>query len=142
MTKIIRGHHLLCVHGFQGKGYSPEFVEKMAEIVEQFRNAEKDFPILVRADFDEACFSCPNQGESICEASPNSQVHVTGMDKKVFRKLGIKENNIYLKSELLKRTIENVEPDDLDYICKDCSWLSYGMCKQGIGKLKEDGLSL
>ncbi|PIU52192.1 DUF1284 domain-containing protein, partial [Candidatus Desantisbacteria bacterium CG07_land_8_20_14_0_80_39_15] len=28
----IRAHHLLCVLGFQGLGYSPEFIKKMTQV--------------------------------------------------------------------------------------------------------------
>ena len=60
MSRILRGHHLLCVHGFKGMGYSPSFVEKMKEIVADIRNPEKDFDIKVVAGFDEACLACPH----------------------------------------------------------------------------------
>jgi uncharacterized protein len=132
----LRGHHLLCVHGFRGMGYSPEFVEKMREIVEEIRNEEKDFFIKVVVALDDACFTCPHHGEATCEADPNSEEHVTSMDRKVLEHLGIEQNGVYLKSELLQLTARKVHPDDLDDLCHGCSWLQYGVCKEGIANVR------
>ncbi|GGJ76547.1 hypothetical protein GGR02_002866 [Anoxybacillus voinovskiensis] len=133
----LRGHHLLCVHGFRGMGYSPSFVEKMKEIVRDIREEEKETLIQVVVALDEACFSCPHHGESTCQADTTSNDHVVSMDKKVLTHLGLEENAVYLKSELLRLTAKKVRPDDLDYLCANCSWLSYGVCKEGIAHLRQ-----
>ena len=77
----------MCVHGFQGMGYSPEFVNKMETIVEKIRDDQIDFPIKVEAAFDDACMACPNKGKTICEASEGSNEHVLSMDKRSFTNL-------------------------------------------------------
>nr|WP_100402967.1 DUF1284 domain-containing protein [Bacillus sp. FJAT-42315] len=137
MMKQMRGHHLLCVHGFRGMGYSKEFIETMTEIVDDIRDEQKDFMIRVVVGFDEACFSCPNKGDTICEASPTSQQHVTTLDKNVIRHLGLGKNGVYRKSDIMRRTAERVDPEDLDFLCEGCSWLSAGVCKEGVRQLKE-----
>lgn len=136
MSLVLRGHHLLCIHGFRGMGYSPGFVEEMQKIVELMRDEKKDFPIRVVADLDHACSACPNKGSIICEASADSNEHVITMDQKVIHQLGLVEGEAYKKSHLIQLTAEKVTPSDLDYICKGCSWLSYGVCKEGITALK------
>nr|WP_246017779.1 DUF1284 domain-containing protein [Mesobacillus subterraneus] len=138
MEKVMRGHHLLCVHGFRGMGYSPEFVRKMESIVEGIRDPDQDFYIKVVAAFDDACMACPHRGREICEASEGSNEHVLSMDGKVIHHLGLVPGESYLKSDLLKMTAEKVKPDDLEYLCKNCSWLSYGVCKEGIAQLREN----
>ncbi len=136
MNRILRGHHLLCVHGFKGMGYSPDFVHNMDRIVKNIRNDSIDFTITVVAAFDDACLACPNRGETECEAGAGSNEHVLGMDEKVIRHLGLEPGKSYKKSELLALTAEKVEPSDLDYLCARCSWLSQGVCKEGIVQLK------
>ncbi len=136
MGKVLRGHHLLCVHGFRGMGYSPAFIEKMREIVTDVRNDRKDFGIRTVAAFDDACMMCPNKGKTRCEANENSQEHVLSMDEKVLHHLGLQEGKEYKKSTLLAITAAKVTPDDLDYLCEGCSWLSYGVYKEGIADLK------
>lgn len=137
MERTLRGHHLLCVHGFRGMGYSPEFVRKMESIVKDIRDPAQDFYIKVAAAFDDACMSCPHRGIEICEASEGSNVHVLSMDGKIIRHLGLEPGKKYLKSHLVKLTAEKVQPDDLDYLCRGCSWLPYGVCKEGIADLRK-----
>ncbi|MBO8177886.1 MAG: DUF1284 domain-containing protein [Bacillus sp. (in: Bacteria)] len=137
MKRTLRGHHLLCVHGFQGMGYSPAFVEKMSEIVQDIRNDRLDFPIRVIEGLDEACRACPHHGIGRCEASEQSDAHVRFLDRNVIEHLGLEKGKEYPKSLLIALTATKVRPEDLDSLCKGCSWLSYGICKQGIQKLRE-----
>ncbi|MDQ0253326.1 hypothetical protein J2S74_000698 [Evansella vedderi] len=137
MERILRGHHLLCVHGFQGMGYSPEFVKEMDAIVKDIRNKEKEFQIKVVKDLDDTCQACPHNGGSICIANEGSDDHVKSMDGRVIEHLGLIENKSYSKSILVEWTARLVQPDDLDHLCKGCSWLQYGVCKEGIARLKD-----
>jgi uncharacterized protein len=141
MKRILRGHHLLCTHGFQGMGYSTEFVKVMADIVGEIRNEELDFPIQVVQSFDDACQACPHKGESACEKSADSNDHVLSLDSKVLHHLGLKHGDVYMKSALISITAQKVKPEDLDHLCEGCSWLGYGVCKEGIGKLRENVLA-
>jgi uncharacterized protein len=122
---------------FQREGYSPEFVEVMKEIVADIRNEGADYPIRVVQGFDEACQVCPHKGESRCVKSIDSHEHVLSMDKRVIGHLSLQAGETYMKSDLVKRTADKVEPDDLDRLCAGCSWLEYGVCKEGIRELKE-----
>lgn len=138
MTKrLLRGHHLLCVHGFQSMGYSPDFIAKMSEIVEEIKDSTIDLPIQVIAELDDVCFCCPHKGVGYCN-SPKSNSYILNLDKKVIDHLGIKSGETYNKNELVSLVAKLVNPEDLDYICEGCSWLSYGVCKEGIIKLKKD----
>jgi uncharacterized protein len=140
MSRILRGHHLLCVHGFKGMGYSPAFVERMKEIVSDIRNPELDFDIRVVESFDEACMACPHKGETLCSGTVKSNDKVVGLDRRTIEHLGLQTGGSYKKSYLVKLTAEKVQPEDLDHICAGCSWLEYGVCKEGISQLKADRL--
>lgn len=133
----LRGHHLLCIHGFKGMGYSPAFVEKMTEIVTAVRDVNQDFPIRVVRALDDTCWTCPHHGQTTCEKDAESNAHVLQLDANVIGHLGLKDGNIYPKSELVSLVAEKVEPEDLDHLCQGCSWLSYGVCKDGIAALKK-----
>jgi len=134
---VLRGHHLLCVHGFRGMGYSPAFVAKMAEIVQRIRDPQQDFPVQVVRGFDDTCLVCPNKGAEKCEANGDSEQHVQTLDRNVLTHLGLKEGGVYWKSELVQLTRERVEPEDLARLCEGCSWFSYGVCQEGISLLKQ-----
>jgi hypothetical protein len=113
----------------------------MREIVEKIRADHTDFPIRVVASLDDTCCTCPHKGKTTCEASVGSNEHVLTMDFNVIRQLGLIDGAVYNKSYLVQLTAEKVVPDDLDYLCKGCSWLSYGVCKEGIADLREKYLS-
>ena len=132
---VLRGHHLLCVHGFQGMGYSPEFVKKMTEIVAAIRDEQIDFSIKVVDELDETCIVCPHSRKGICNA-PKANEFVQGLDRKILTHLQIEKNHLYRKEELVSLVAEKVTPDDLDFLCEGCSWLSYGVCKEGIKALR------
>lgn len=55
---VLRPHHLLCVQGFRGLGYSPEFVDNMQGVVAALRQRS----VLVRIEVppDVICDSCPH----------------------------------------------------------------------------------
>ena len=107
------------------------FVEKMTDIVVDIRDEQNDFSIKVVADLDDACSACPNKEQIICEASEDSNEHVLSMDNKVIQFLGLTPGTTYEKSQLVQLTAEKIKPNDLDDLCKGCSWLSYGVCKDG-----------
>ncbi|WP_113929698.1 DUF1284 domain-containing protein [Bacillus sp. P14.5] len=119
-------------------GYSPSFVEKMKEIVGDMRDPEKDFDIRVIAGFDDACSACPHRGETLCSGSVKSNNKVMGLDRRTIDHLGLESGRVYKKSYLVELTAQKVEPDDLDQICAGCSWLEYGVCKEGIALLNEE----
>lgn len=127
---------MLCVHGFCGMGYNPEFVEKMSLIVEQIRNYDIDFLIKVVAQVDDLCSTCSHKCETTCTAGKDSNDHVLSMDTKVISHLGLVKGRSYKKSFLVKLTAEKVNPNDLDLLCSGCSWLKYDVCKKGIANLK------
>ncbi|MBE3563088.1 MAG: DUF1284 domain-containing protein [Hydrogenibacillus schlegelii] len=132
---VLRAHHLLCIHGFRGMGYSAEFVATMARIVAAMR-APAPLPVRVVRGLDTACLSCPHHGETTCEASPTSEAHVLGIDDRVLARLDLVPGRVYEKAELIRRTRERVRPEDLDELCAGCSWLSYGVCQEGIARLR------
>ncbi|WP_339060294.1 DUF1284 domain-containing protein [Tepidibacillus marianensis] len=141
----LRGHHLLCIHGFRGMGYSESFVEEMKKIVTVFRDdlTNPSLEVKIANSLDNVCQGCPNNGKTRCLAddkSENADHHVSQMDQRVMRKLEIQPGRIYTKQELLIKTQEKVAPEDLDQLCEGCSWLAYGVCKEGMVQLRERNL--
>mgnify|MGYP001943059020 CR=1 FL=1 len=137
MMMVLRAHHLLCAQGFQGMGYSSGFVKEFSKIVEKIRDEEQDFSIQVIAGLDDACQYCPNKGEDKCLADEASNEQVLIMDLRVISHLGLIEGASYPKSYLLRLIAKEISPDDLDYLCRNCSWLKFGVCKEGIARLRE-----
>ena len=91
MKLKLRGHHLLCLKGFQGYGYDESFVENMILI-----NSERKLPqttVSICECADDICSSCPNLVDGICEDKTQNE-RIVSMDREVLKKLnGTKECN-------------------------------------------------
>ncbi len=130
----IRAHNLLCIQGFVGKGYSPEFVSNMSEVIDGLR---KRSAVTVLAEPDAICDACPNLADSGCalhgEGSEQGIVH---QDRDVMARLGIEEGAVLDWGEIVERIAERIRPDHLDDICGECPWLPLGVCKDGLRALR------
>ncbi len=71
----VRGHHLICLHFFHGKGYSAEFVVNLMHTLE----ALEERPGVVVEGPDDVCAACPSkQDEKKCILLSESH-HSTGV---------------------------------------------------------------
>ena len=131
----IRGHNLLCIQGFVGKGYSPEFVANMTRVVDSLGgNAE----VTVIDEPDVLCAACPNLAENGCTLHGVRTEHgIVHQDRDVMACLGIAAGETLSWDDLLARIRRSVAPDDLDAICGGCPWLPLGHCKAGLRGLRE-----
>lgn len=118
MKLILRGHHLLCLQGFQGYGYDKSFVENMTEINE-IRKSENTLISLTNAP-DDICKACPNLKDGLCENQLQNE-RIKSMDDEVLSKLNpTKEYNaldLFNKTETIFNSKESV-----DKICSECIW--------------------
>ena len=114
----IRGHHLLCLQGFQGYGYSEDFILNMTHINEMRKS--KDTIITLTNDCDDICAFCPNLKNNICENKKQNDI-LKEMDRKVLSKLDINKeyNALELFDEVSFKfnTLESVKK-----ICVGCKW--------------------
>ena len=84
MKLKLRGHHLLCLKGFQGYGYDESFVENMILI-----NSERKLPqttVSICECADDICSSCPNLVDGICEDKTQNE-RIVSMDEEVLKNL-------------------------------------------------------
>ena len=115
----LRGHHLLCLQGFQGYGYSEEFVLNMTRINELRKS--NDCTITLTNTPDDICSSCPNLKNNLCENEKQNEI-IAKMDDEVLSQIEYKNeynspdlfNEISLKFNTLK---------SLENICNNCKWV-------------------
>ncbi|MHC4849258.1 MAG: DUF1284 domain-containing protein [Planctomycetota bacterium] len=130
----IRAHNLLCIQGFVGKGYSPEFVANMAEVIAGLRNRSE---VTVLAEPDAICDACPNLSSSGCALhGEGSERGIVRQDRDVMARLGIEEGAVLDWGEIVERIAERIRPHQLDDICGECPWLPLGVCKDGLRALR------
>lgn len=117
----IRAHHLLCIQGFQGHGYSIEFEKHMWELIDKL-NYNSPY-LRVVSECDDICGKCPHNKKGICKDNQMVNNKIIEMDKavinttKLYDGLVGKSNVIF---ELVNSAFKNI--DLLQKICGQCSW--------------------
>ena len=118
MKLFLRGHHLLCLKGFQGYGYDESFTENMTEI-----NSKRKLPnttISLTSTPDDICSACPNLKNDFCENKTQNE-RIVKMDEEVLKKLDAKKE--YNSIELFEKidSIFNTK-ESVSKICYKCLW--------------------
>lgn len=114
----LRGHHLICLHFFEGHGFDYEFRENLRRILENISEVEViDGP-------DDVCKACPyNVG--FCNYSQEAEKEVRELDRFALKKLNF-EIGTRVKWSKLKPKISEVIEEWRDFACKSCDWR--GVC--------------
>ncbi len=119
MKLILRGHHLLCLKGFQGYGYNEDFVKNMT-VINDLRK-QTDTIIEITDSSDDICASCPNLKNSECENKTQNE-RIIMMDRQVLKRLGSTEE--YNSIELFKKIDEIFDTrESVSKICGNCKWI-------------------
>ena len=118
MKLILRGHHLLCLKGFQGYGYDENFVENMIDV-----NNKRKLPetkVSLTNCHDDICKSCPNLKNNICEDIVQND-RIVKMDNAVLEKL---DTETEFKSVELFEKIDSIfnTKESVSEICFNCIW--------------------
>ncbi len=131
----IRAHHLLCILGFRGLGYSQEFIVKMGKVVKEL-DTNATFPITVIAECDVICASCPHNRGNKCLKEADSEIKVKTQDLEVLQRLGFEVGAQMPAAEVWTRIREKLTLRDVAEICQGCEWLKFGHCAQGLARLR------
>jgi uncharacterized protein len=125
----LRGHHLFCLLGYRGMGYSEEYVKNMTRLHQTLRNNPKTLIQLVKGP-DQLCQKYPNSGEYHCQ-----DIHIYERDAAILEKLGLKIGQILHWKDIESCIRKYVVPSDIQIVCETCSWRSYGVCEEGIQEI-------
>lgn len=127
----LRGHHIFCLLGYRGMGYSKEYVENMTRLHHTLRKNPETLVQLVNGP-DQLCEKYPNSGEYHCQDG-----NIYQMDAAILEKIGLKFGQILKWEDIESRIQKHVIPSDIQAVCKTCSWRSYGFCEDGIQLILE-----
>ncbi|SFI27939.1 hypothetical protein SAMN02799624_00077 [Paenibacillus sp. UNC496MF] len=133
MTIRLRGHHLLCLLGFRGMGYSAAYAANMARVYNRLKD-EPHTPVTIVAGPDELCACFPADEEPHCE-----NASVARLDRDALAKLDLRFGLTLPWSAVIARVRAGVEPEDIGTLCRTCQWRSYGVCEAGVRTIKEGG---
>ncbi|MDI9437252.1 MAG: DUF1284 domain-containing protein [Euryarchaeota archaeon] len=116
----IRAHHLLCIQGYQGHGYSQDFEENMGRMVEKFR-INPTLPVMVVCETDAICEYCPHQSAGRCTNTTLNHEQISKMDFLVLEKLNLVSGATIGINKLISLT-KKLNKTDVVEICDGCSW--------------------
>lgn len=112
----LRPHHGLCLLFFQGKGYSPEFVENMTRLKQAL---EENQPVQLTMAADPICAACPNNQAGRC----TTEQKVRRYDREVLRRCDLAAGQVVTMQQLRQRIRSRIlEPGCREEICGDCQW--------------------
>ena len=126
----LRGHHLLCLLGYQGMGYSAEYTENMTRLHQTLRS-QPETEILLVFGPDDLCDKFPRDHPYHCIES-----NVHQRDNDILNHLGVEIGQVWTWSTLEQRISGNVVPRDIPRFCSTCPWLPYGVCEKGVDRIK------
>lgn len=129
MNVQLRGHHLLCLLGYRGKGYSEEFCANMTDVYEALRTGPETTVTIVSGP-DKLCGACPEQHYHCRNES------VDRRDAAVLRRAGIVPGAAMRWSDIRAQIAERVAPEDLAVLCAGCQWLALGFCEEGVDLIR------
>ena len=115
----IRAHHLLCIQGFQGYGYTKDFVLHM-ERVNSFLKSNFHYNLQIVVKSDELCSQCPHDVDGRC--IKGSVDGINEFDRLVVEKANLNLKHIYTVSEAFITVNKNLNRDHIVSLCSGCSW--------------------
>lgn len=130
-TVNLRGHHLLCLLAFRGKGYNRAFINNLAKLQEKIRN-DKKIKIKIVEGADDICVQCPYlNGNTCCKEAEERTQKINKIDNNILNKLNFKKNEIITLSDLVK-SLSQIPKQELAKLCSSCSWLKTENCPKEI----------
>ncbi len=121
---LLRGHHLICLHFYNGDGYGPEFTDNLCGIK---RRAKAGEWIEVACGPDDVCTLCPYLKAGKCLYNETADMEITEMDEKA---VGLFK--VTTGEKIHWRDLKNKIPEIFGVwskkYCKGCGWLK--ACKK------------
>ncbi len=123
---IFRGHHLICLHFYNGEGYNADYIEHLSNILIM---AEKG-AIEICEGADCICTKCPNLCENNCAYYENAETDIRRMDAAALELLKLTPGMSISWMEV-RQKVERIFQDWNRMYCKDCNWIS--ACEKSAG---------
>ena len=115
----LRGHHLVCLHFFDGEGYDEPFIRNLLEVV----RAVREGGVAVAEGPDDVCAPCRHRRDEQCTQSPTADREIREMDRKALALLGLTEGEGTAWASLREK-VREIFPDWNTAYCFACSWRS------------------
>lgn len=124
----LRGHHLLCLQTFTGRGYDSSFVANMNQLVRRLE-ADPEQEIRLVATGDSICACCPFHTAAGCHfGGVPAEPRISRKDRLVLRLVGLAPGAV----TSFRQANEGIagllhQNPQLEPVCGDCEW--WGICR-------------
>lgn len=115
----LRGHHVVCLHFYQGEGYSEEFVANLWRVMERLETAR--FTLTEGAD--DVCESCPSLHEGVCVSESGGEAEIRRINALARELLGL-EVGAKLEFAAIRERLVGVLPQWRASACAGCGFES------------------
>lgn len=120
---LLRGHHLICLHFFNGDGYDEGFINNLGAIL----NCAEEGGITISSGADDICRCCPYLKESSCQYTENSDEEIRDMDIEALALLSLSIGD-KAKWDGIKNTVPEIFQNWYLSRCAKCDWID--ACKK------------
>lgn len=114
----LRGHHLICLHFFDGEGYDQRFRENLRTVI---RAAEAG-DIMICGQADDVCGECAYRKGTACAYDDGSDAAVREMDAMALSLLHEGEGAV-VSWEMVAEKIPALFPQWYANQCDRCEWV-------------------
>jgi hypothetical protein len=115
---VFRGHHLICLHFFNGEGYEIEFVNNLRDIMRVVEEAGVE----ICREADDICNKCPYLESDICKYDDGAEEEIQKMDAKALHLLECVPGK-RIKWNELREKLPTIFPEWYISFCLDCNWI-------------------
>lgn len=130
-----RPHHFMCANGFEGKGYSPGFVENFSALVDRLRGDKGDDVLIQVVSYtDDICRPCPHRRQTLCA----KQALIESLDQRHLKALGLSFGQVISWGEAKRRIVKFVTDEAFEPLCQGCGWQKEGICLKALRRLRHE----
>jgi uncharacterized protein len=116
-TPVFRGHHLVCLHFYDGTGFSPEYIRHLTDTV---KRAEAG-AVKICEGADCICAECPYLENRECSYYEYAEPDIRRMDHKALELLGLDPGESAEWKDLRTKAVK-IFSVWYNSCCKECAW--------------------
>ena len=118
-SPIFRGHHLICLHFYNGEGYNAEYIEHLTNTL----TIAEEGVIEICADADCICNVCPHLRDGACMHYENADADIRRMDATALELLKLTPGTS-VSWKVVRVKVEKIFHEWYGLYCKDCNWIT------------------
>jgi len=113
----LRGHHLVCLHFFNGEGYNEMFIDNLRAVL----NSAKDGEVEVSRGADDICRKCPHLNHARCRYSEDADEGIAEIDERALDLLHLSQGT-KVKWDEVKGKLSRIFQIWYNTYCLTCAW--------------------